>query len=891
MFSHPQEETKMWHNERLPEAAAERARTVDQRGATSGRVQVACVLAMLVAGAVSTVGCQTADDARPREPSSAPAPLGHIAEAVTGPDAGPTSPAIGSFAIYATQAIELNSGSSITGCAVGVENAAGPFLGSAAAYFNSGAKIDPAQTLYASSVYLNSGAEIGPLAATQVTAHSGSSHGAVSSFPVMPAPPALLAATAGTMAVTLNSGGAKRLAAGAYGSVTVNSGATLTLTGGTYVFSSLTLNSGATLGVTTATSLSVTGAASFNSGSYAGPQLTTGLTARALSLYFDSAANVNFNSGARVRALVVATNAKITVNTSSFTGAIAAAQVLLNSGATVTCEDGLAKLGGCAASCDDGNDCTSDVCSGGVCGHAPNADGSNCSDGSACTRTDVCVLGQCVGGNAVVCGAADACHVVGTCDSATGLCSNPAAADGTSCALVNASAACQGGACALTACNNGFADCNANVADGCETVTTSTSNCGGCGIVCAGGANATPACNGATCGLACAMGFADCDGDPSNGCEVNTQTDLDHCGACGTTCQFHDTCQAGSCSSAVCQTGYADCNQTPNECETSLTTDPNNCGGCGMACSFPQAAATCTGGACEMGSCNSGYADCDQSGANGCEVHSASDAANCGACGNVCPTGQICASGRCAPACGTQGGACCSTGAACSGNLMCATGSNTCQPCGGTGQLCCAAGATTCQDGDACLPGRCFVFPGQLGSEPTFECNPSVCEACGGEGQICCASNSCSGGLNCIRPSGVSSAECHAYGAPGEPCGPNLECLPNLSCILDSTVKAGTCSACGHSGQACCPAGEVNDGTTLEAASGPFCIGNFACSGGTCACGGAGQVCCGPNTNCAAVCTSLGCEPGATQLVCGGSTCNTGLTCTPINQPGGGSCH
>ena len=56
------------------------------------------------------------------------------------PDAGPASPSIGAFAVYATEAIEMNGGALVTGCSVGVENTTGPFLGGgAAAYFNSGA--------------------------------------------------------------------------------------------------------------------------------------------------------------------------------------------------------------------------------------------------------------------------------------------------------------------------------------------------------------------------------------------------------------------------------------------------------------------------------------------------------------------------------------------------------------------------------------------------------------------------------------------------------------------------------------------------------------------------------------------------------------------------------
>ena len=63
-------------------------------------------------------------------------------------DAGPASPSIGSFAVYATEALLMNGGATVTGCSVGVENTTGPFLsGGAAAYFNSGASIQSSQTL------------------------------------------------------------------------------------------------------------------------------------------------------------------------------------------------------------------------------------------------------------------------------------------------------------------------------------------------------------------------------------------------------------------------------------------------------------------------------------------------------------------------------------------------------------------------------------------------------------------------------------------------------------------------------------------------------------------------------------------------------------------------
>jgi hypothetical protein len=69
----------------------------------------------------------------------------------------------------------------------------------------------------------------------------------------------------------------------------------------------------------------------------------------------------------------------------------------------------------------------------GVCSEPAKADGAPCDDGDGCTQTDSCVVGVCVGSNPVMCTAADQCHVVGECDPATGQCSSPAKADGTSC--------------------------------------------------------------------------------------------------------------------------------------------------------------------------------------------------------------------------------------------------------------------------------------------------------------------------------------------------------------------------------------------------------------------------------------------------------------------------
>src|SRR5207247_2188257 len=69
----------------------------------------------------------------------------------------------------------------------------------------------------------------------------------------------------------------------------------------------------------------------------------------------------------------------------------------------------------------------------GQCSNPAMLDGAACSDGNACTQTDACQGGSCTGTNPVVCTAQDQCHDAGTCDPASGQCSNPAKLDGPAC--------------------------------------------------------------------------------------------------------------------------------------------------------------------------------------------------------------------------------------------------------------------------------------------------------------------------------------------------------------------------------------------------------------------------------------------------------------------------
>ncbi len=150
--------------------------------------------------------------------------------------------------------------------------------------------------------------------------------------------------------------------------------------------------------------------------------------------------------------------------------------------------------------------------------------------------------------------------------------------------------------------------------------------------------------------MACLGTFADCDHDPSNGCEADTATDPAHCGACEVACSISNgtpACVASACAVASCAAPFADCDgEVSNGCETDTSSDASHCGGCGKRCAAVNGAASCAGGACVL-ACDAGFGDCDGDPSNGCEAP-LDTAQDCGACGNACPAGRACANGACA---------------------------------------------------------------------------------------------------------------------------------------------------------------------------------------------------------------------------------------------------
>ena len=96
---------------------------------------------------------------------------------------------------------------------------------------------------------------------------------------------------------------------------------------------------------------------------------------------------------------------------------------------------------------------------------------------------------------------------------------------------------CAMSACVVTSCASGYGDCDGSYTNGCEAdLTGDVRHCGACDNACVVPSHAATTCNGGVCGMgACESGWADCDHDPTNGCEAHPVDDVNHCGGCAET--------------------------------------------------------------------------------------------------------------------------------------------------------------------------------------------------------------------------------------------------------------------------------------------------------------------------------------------------------------------
>jgi len=664
------------------------------------------------------------------------------------------------------------------------------------------------------------------------------------------------------------------------------------------------------------------------------------------------------------------------------------------SGAATVCDDKIActidscseQLGGCtvdskncacqtAADCDDGNPCNgvetcsaakqclpgkaldcsglSDDCNSGTCNPAtgacvasPKSNGTACNDGNACTSSDSCQAGACVGSNPVTCPASDQCHDAGTCNAATGLCTNPLKKNGTACTDGNACTrvdTCQSGVC------TGSSPVSCSASDQCHTAGTCNTSTGICddpikknGTACDDGSlcTQTDTCQGGVCSggspVVCSASdqchvAGTC--DPAKGtCSNPLKKDGTACND-GNGCTQTDTCQSGSCtgtSPVVCAAS--------DQCHVAGTCDPAK-GSCsnptkkdGTACNDKNACTqtdTCQAGACtgaspvtcsasdqchDAGSCNPSDGTCSNP--------AKADNTPC-ADGKACTSGDKCTGGVCGGAavtcddkiactvdscvepsgCNFDRGKCgCAKDADCNDNNAC-NGVETCN----LSTLSCVAGTpVSCSAfDDACNTGTCDSATGACKAAP--KSNGTACD----DNNACTKSDGCVAG-KCVGASLVTctaSDQCHAVGSCDPKTGvcsnPNATdgttCNDNDKCTLTESCKTGVCTPTSvvtcptpdqcHSPGTCAPATGTCDNPvkTGSCDDGNKCTQTDTCQSGTCV--GQNPVQCSALDEChdVGVCnakTGACSNPAAKD----GQACNDNSVCTDRDACKSGVC-
>ncbi len=239
------------------------------------------------------------------------------------------------------------------------------------------------------------------------------------------------------------------------------------------------------------------------------------------------------------------------------------------------------------------------------------SDPNNCGEcGKACAGGKPCIDGQCgCPGELEFC--AGLCTDTDTDDLHCGECNDacPEKTDGCDPMPDNTYYGCKGGDCEKLKCFPDYADCNDDLglecnSNGCETSLTDVNNCGACGNAC----KPDEECSRTEFGLQCVPA---CEKQGLTACEgfcADTANDPNHCGGCMLSCPSagaHRTraCKKGVCE-VVCAEGFGDCNGDPTDgCEVDLRSHPQHCGACGASCDL-SLGQPCVEGKCLMRPCD-----------------------------------------------------------------------------------------------------------------------------------------------------------------------------------------------------------------------------------------------------------------------------------------------
>jgi hypothetical protein len=274
----------------------------------------------------------------------------------------------------------------------------------------------------------------------------------------------------------------------------------------------------------------------------------------------------------------------------------------------------------------------------------------------------------------------------------------------------------------------------------------------------------------------------------------------------------------------ICGAGTTECS---GEC-VSLMADDDNCGACGNMC---PSGVHCAASAC---TCEDPKISCD-----GVCVDPSSDPMHCGGCDVACASGQMCTGGACVVDCDAPGMICRNPGPDGTTVFVCADLETDPQNCGTCN--------TRCAGGALCMAGGCACPSGQVVCRGACVDVATDADNCGACGIDCGPGGVCEGGACTTCGTGTVDCSGRCIDTMTDPrnCGTcGTLCAALESCVAGSCTCAAPLMECGG---AC-----TNTATDLRN------------------CGGCG-VDCGPG----GVCTAGACTCATGLTMCGGSCVDT----------------
>ncbi len=329
----------------------------------------------------------------------------------------------------------------------------------------------------------------------------------------------------------------------------------------------------------------------------------------------------------------------------------------------------------------------------------------------------------------------------------------------------------------------------------------------------------------------CDDGWANCNEKVLDGCEVDVRNDRNHCGDCDTACPEGEWCRTGVCT--TCDTDEH-CGPICRDCAARPTNTRCVRGSCGCQTDSDCAADEyCVDSLCAdclpscEGKCNGADNGCGERCDGPCPAGLWCAVQECKPCDSDARCGELCLD------CRSQG-----TNKACVGIACgCNTGAN----CGAGNDDSCDIGTSTCTDCQPDCAGKCGNVDDGCGGVcaslcPAGQyCSAGLCRDCNvdehcGAGCVDCTSTSVNG-TTCSEPDGELACACSS----------DAQCRPGYWCDLRQSA-IGTCAPCRsdeHCGDTCddCSTNEVGT-SCIDGSCGCYvsrdCPLDRSCQGDTC---------------------------------------------------------